>query len=160
MAARDEESERAFLFLLEKMGDRVEYLFKEDLESEEPNRWLHISGGIHKDELKNLIKTFEEWFFTDSAFQFCIREPDIKGYFAYDEHGIFFIYDKDEKEVLRKLGIADERRELLTDKGHWHVRPKDAESTLPKFKVALKETSVFCEDEAEQKGPADSQTPS
>ena len=42
----------------------------------------------------------KKWFFTDSIFQFCCREPEVDGYFAYDEDGIFFIYDKNVKELL------------------------------------------------------------
>jgi hypothetical protein len=53
------------------------------------------------------------------------------------------------------LAAVEEQRELLTAKGHWHVRPKDAEKTLSKFKAALKESGVFFDDEAEQGVPPD-----
>jgi hypothetical protein len=155
---REKDQMKLFFLLLERMGDRIEYLFKEeDLKSENPNQWTRISGGIYKNKLKALIQKYEKWFFNDSSFQFCAREPDINGYFAYDEHGIFFIYDKDEKENVKGLGAVEAPRELLTAKGHWHIRPKDAEKTLAEFKRVLKESSVFFDVEAEQGHPADRQ---
>lgn len=141
-----------FLQLVANMSDRIEYLFKEDIDDEsEDLRWIRISGGIYKDNLISLIKKFDAWFFSDSCFQMCCREPEISGYFAYDEHGVFYIYNKDAEAMLRNLGLKlTSKREIISDKPHWHVRPKDAESSLADFKTKLKESSVFFEDEAEQ----------
>ncbi len=141
-----------FFRLLADMSDRIEYLFKEDLDDEsEEIRWVRISGGIYKERLTALIQRFDKWFFSDSIFQFCCREPEVPGYFAYDEHGVFYIYNKEAEEMLPNLGFTlSSKKEILSDKPHWHVRPKDAERFLADFKAELKGSSVFYDDEAEQ----------
>lgn len=138
-----------FITLVAGMDERIEYLFKEDTGGEGRERWVRISGGVYKSDLLKLIKKHEKWFFTDSVFQFCCREPEVDGYFAYDEDGIFFIYDKDVRDLLTGLGYCNKKAKLLSDAPHWHIRPKDSEKKLAKFKEELKRKSVFCTDEAQ-----------
>lgn len=142
-----------FFDLLESMGERIEYLFKEEVDAEAEDRWSRICGGLYKDDLKRLIHRFQDWFFSDSAFQFCVREPGVTGYFAYDEHGIFFVYDNDVRDILTGRGFPEEqeeRYELLSDKPHWHKSPRNGDERLADFKEALKQASVFFDDEGEE----------
>ncbi len=148
-----ETGQRALFYrLIDDMADRIEYLFKEDLDDESGElRWKRISGGIYKERLTALIQRFDKWFFTDSIFQFCCREPQVPGYFAYDEHGIFYMYNMDAKEMLLSLGFtASDKKEIISDKPHWHARPKNAERFLAEFKAELKRSSVFYDDEDEE----------
>ncbi len=142
----------AFCFMSFFLKWAIEYLFKEDFDnSTKEKQWVRISGGIYKNTLITLIKKFDKWFFSDSIFQLCCREPDVEGYFAYDEHGVFYIYDKEVKDTLLKLEFSSStKKELLSEKPHWHVRPKDAEATLARFKQEIKNESVFCNDEADK----------
>jgi hypothetical protein len=59
MVSRGQGPDEALLSALGENGDRIEYLFKEDLEFEEPDRWTRLSGSIYKDKLKALIETYE-----------------------------------------------------------------------------------------------------
>lgn len=76
-----------------------------------------------------------------------------KPYVAYDEHGIFFIYDmKGYESNLRELGLNYSVTELISDKKHWESRPRDCERKSEDFKQLLKDKSVFYDDEAERGG--------
>ena len=143
-----------FYELLDLLEDRVEYLFKEDTgETDGHEKWSRISGGIYKSALIELIQKHEKWFFGDSVFQFCFREPESESYVAYDEHGLFFIYNMtDCEKTLQKQGLQNVEKELITAKPHWAVRVKDSEQKLGLFKEDLKEKSVFYDDEAEPAG--------
>ena len=140
-----------FFGLLSLLEERIDYLFKEDTDdTNEKDRWIRISGGIYKSDLIDLITLHEKWFFNDSVFQFCFREPDGTDYVAYDEHGLFYIYGLPQSEdILKKYGLQYRNSELISDKAHWQVRPKDSEKDLETFKVQLKLKSVFYDDEAE-----------
>jgi len=147
----DEAAQRElFLILLSGMNEWIEYLFKEDTGGEGFERWVRISGGMYKSDLLKLIKKHEKWFFTDSIFQFYCREPKVRGYFAYDENGIFIIIDKDVKVLLTDLGYSNKKVELLSYTPHFS--PKGCEKQLSKFKNELKQKSVFCTDEAQPDG--------
>ena len=147
-----ENQKKIFYSLVGLFGDRIDYLFKECTgEDSEYESWVRISGGIYKTDLIHLIEQNEEWFFNDSIFQFCFKNADCKPYVAYDEHGIFFIYDMKEcEDLLKKIGLSYSVKELISDKSHWEIRPKDCESKLKRFKKILKDNSVFYDDEAEQ----------
>src|SRR5262249_47430119 len=111
-------------------------------------------GGIQKRDLLDLISQRETWFFGDSGFQLCVREPDREGYFAYDEHGLFFLYDLPHAaELLARMGFANRAAKLVSDGEHWELRPNDAEHELEDFKRALKLRSLFFSDEGDRLEP-------
>jgi hypothetical protein len=104
------------------MADQIEYLFKEDIQDEsESNRWIRLFGGIYKSDLLKLVWEFEDWFFSDSIFKFCVREPEHEENFAYDEHGLFFIYENTAFED--KLIQLDITKQLILNfklpQGRW-----------------------------------------
>jgi len=134
-----------FEALLNPIGDHIEYLFKEKIDIREEQAWDRIAGGILKEDLVQLIRTHDSWFYADSEFQFCVREPEIPGYFAYDDHGLFFIYESEARDLAKILGIEERRAPLVDEKPHWHVRPNDAEDKLTQFKADLVAASIFCE---------------
>ena len=134
-----------FEALLNPIGDRIEYLFKEKLYVQEEQTWDRIAGGILKEALVQLIRAYDSWFYEDSEFQFCVREPEVPGYFAYDDHGLFFVYESEARNLMKSLGIEERRAPLVDDEPHWHVRPKDADENLTQFKADLVAASVFSE---------------
>jgi hypothetical protein len=153
-----EEARQKALFwaLLDGFGPHIEYLLKEDRRwpvpdgTVEEERWIRLTGGIEKPALAALVAGAERWFFGDSGFQLCVREAEHAGYFAYDEHGLFFLYDlPDAAALLTRMGYTERQEELISDQPHWEARPAGAADQLALFKKALKERSAFWEDEAE-----------
>jgi hypothetical protein len=145
-----EQQEKVFWKLAELIGDRIEYLLKETVDQNGDEMvWRRVSGGIFRSDLVEVIGGDSELFFHDSGFQFCARSPETDDYFAYDEHGIFWIYSKDPRYLahLREAGLAERDVPLICDFGHWHVRPKNAEERLEKFIGLLRERSQFSERE-------------
>ena len=62
----------------------------------------------------------------------------------------------DAETKLKKIGLKYSERELVSDKPHWEIRPKDCEVNLENFKQLLKNASVFYDDESENnKGKAE-----
>jgi uncharacterized protein YndB with AHSA1/START domain len=153
---------RLFYALLGTFGETIDYLFKaagDGVPEGPPNAapdaaWRHISGGILKSDLLALIGARESWFFADSHFQLCLRQHGEDGYFAYDEHGLFFLYAmSDVDRLLTPMGLAKRRRELVSEGGHWAIRPAASAAELASFKRELKTKSQFYKDESER--PAD-----
>ena len=91
-------TQQALLFwsLAEVVGERIDYLFKEEIDKNSDGIvWRRIFGGILYNDLKSVVESDEDLFFHDSGFQMCLRIPDSDDYFAYDDHGIFWIYSDD-----------------------------------------------------------------
>ncbi len=143
----DERSqENAFFDLLEVIGDRIDYLLKEgDGFDEEEIKWKCLQGGILHSELVQVIERNKEWFFGDGGFQFCARIAEHSDYFAYDDHGIFWIYSDipEFRIVLEENGFEEREDDLITSTGHWHVHPKDPEIKAEKFRSDLVASSVY-----------------
>ena len=134
--------------MIELIGDRIEYLLKEHIDEDEGRLiWRRTSGGIYPKDLRSVVESDSELFFHDSGFQFCARSPETGDYFAYDEHGIFWIYSEDSRYLkkLRKAGLEERDAALICDSPHWHVRPKDAKERLECFINTLLENSQFSE---------------
>ena len=143
----DERSQRkVFLDLLSVIGDRIDYLLKEsDGLDEEEIRWKRLQGGILRSNLVEIIEKNKEWFFGDGGFQFCARTPESSDYFAYDDHGIFWIYsDLPEFRItLERNGFEEREDDLITSAGHWHVHPKNSEFKADTFRSELIASSVY-----------------
>lgn len=141
-----EPQEQLFWALAEVCGERIEYLLKEEVDLDSDGLlWKRVSGGILFDDLKSAVATDSDLFFHDSGFQICLRIPDSGDYFAYDEHGIFWIYSEDKRfrKKLEVAGLTERDAPLICDSGHWHVRPKDAEPRLERFIETLVARSKF-----------------
>lgn len=135
-----------FWLLAKVIGERIDYLFKEEIDANSDGIvWRRVSGGILYGDLKSVIESDTEYFFHDSGFQICLRIPESPHYFAYDEHGIFWIYSDDERFriCLEQAGLTEREAPLICDTGHWHVRPKDAEKRLERFTETLVNLSKF-----------------
>lgn len=143
----DERSqEKVFFDLLNVIGDRIDYLLKEaDGFDEEEIRWKRIQGGILHSNLVEVIENNKDWFFGDGGFQFCARIAEHPDYFAYDDHGIFWIYSDlpEFKIVLERNGVEEREDNLITSTGHWHIHQKDSEIKADKFRSDLTALSVY-----------------
>lgn len=145
-----DQQKRLFWSLAEVIGERIDYLFKEEVDTNADGTvWRRISGGILLSDLRSAVESDADLFFHDSGFQICLRIPDSGDYFAYDEHGIFWIYANDERfrKVIEESGLSEGEAPLICDSGHWHVRPKDAEHRLEHFTDTLMKLSKFYERE-------------
>ncbi|MEW6585492.1 MAG: hypothetical protein AB1442_07735 [Nitrospirota bacterium] len=144
-----------FWSLAEVVGERIDYLLKEEIDKNSDGIvWRRIFGGILYDDLKSVVESDEDLFFHDSGFQMCLRIPDSDDYFAFDDHGIFWIYSDDKRflKALEKSGLSERDAPLISDSAHWHVRPKDAEERLNSFIEKLMSLSKFCEREDTEPG--------
>jgi hypothetical protein len=149
-----------FWSLAEVIGERIDYLFKEEIDTNSDGIvWRRIFGGILYEDLKSVVESDAELFFHDSGFQMCLRMPESNDYFAYDEHGIFWIYSDDKRflKALEKSGLSERDAPLICDSAHWHVRPKNAEERLDSFIETLMNFSKFYErEDTEPSASADS----
>lgn len=105
-----ERQAQLFWSLAEALGERIDYLLKVELDvNEKASKWRRIFGNILLSDLKVAIKSHDELFFHYSGFQICLRKPDSGEYFAYDEHGIFWIYSNDERfiKILKESGLSE-----------------------------------------------------
>ncbi len=146
-----ERQAQLFWSLAEALGERIDYLLKVELDvNEKASQWRRIFGNILLSDLKVAIKSHDELFFHDSGFQICLRKPDSGEYFAYDEHGIFWIYSNDECfiKILKESGLSEREAQLICDSSHWHIRPNNAEYRLEQFIQTLIKFSQYneCED--------------
>jgi hypothetical protein len=151
-----DQQKQLFWSLAEVIGERIDYLFKEGIDTNSDGIvWRRISGGILSNDLKSAIESDSDLFFHDSGFQMCLRIPDNVDYFAYDEHGIFWIYSNDERfrMILEQAGLSKRDAPLICDKEHWHVRPKDAEQRLEHFIETLLNLSKFYDRETTEPPP-------
>lgn len=90
--AGEAEQKRAFYSLVEVIGPRVDYLLKINVGvSDDTITWERTMGGVMKDDFLRLVGRFEKWFFADGNFQICVRRAETSDYFAYDDHGIFWM---------------------------------------------------------------------
>ena len=155
-----DQQKRLFWSLADIIGERIDYLFKEEIDTNSDGIvWRRISGGIFLIDLKSVVESDADLFFHDSGFQICLRIPDSGDYFAYDEHGIFWIYSNDERfrKVLEESGLSESEGTLICDTAHWHVRPKNAEERLEGFIETLMSLSKFYErEDTEPSASADS----
>jgi hypothetical protein len=151
-----EQQEQLFWSLTEVVGERIDYLFKKEIDQDTDGIvWRRVSGGILSSDLRSAVQTDADLFFHDSGFQICLRIPDSGDYFAYDEHGIFWIYSNDERfrQSLEQAGLSERDAPLICDSGHWHVRPKDAEQRLERFIKTLVSRSRFYDRESTEHQP-------
>lgn len=145
----EESQEKVFFGLLEVMGERIDYLLKEsDGAEEEEQKWKRIQGGIYRPDLLDVIKKNKEWFFGDGGFQFCARIAEQNDYFAYDDHGLFWIYSNlpEFLSVLEKNGFEKRKDDLITKSGHWHIMVKESEIKAEVFRSDLVASSVYVDE--------------
>ena len=154
-AGNADQQAQLFGLLAEVVDKRIDYLFKEENDRNEDGIvWRRISGGILYEDLKTVVESDVDLFFHDSGFQICLRIPESEEYFAYDEHGIFWIYSNNKGflKVLEQSGLSEKEAPLICDSAHWHVRPKDAERRLENFIEILMKLSKSYERENTEPG--------
>ena len=152
-----EHQEELFWSLAGLGGEKLEYLFKEYVNDDEDGPvWRRASGGILLSDLRAVVEADREFFFHDSGFQMCLRNPETHDYFAYDEHGLFWIYSDDERYRASLLdeGIHERDAPLISDSGHWHFNVVDAHQRLERFVCLLTNSSQFSEREETEPGDA------
>jgi len=145
-----EQQELLFWSLTRAVGERIDYLFKEYVDKKDDRIvWRRVKGGIFFKDLEVVVQSDHEFFFHDCGFQLCVGEAEREDYFAYDEHGIFWIYSKDKRyrAALLTVGLRERDAPLICDSPHWHVGVRQTEERLEKFVGVLIEHSQFAERE-------------
>jgi hypothetical protein len=93
---------------------------------------VQYSGVVEKSELLRIIETHDEVIFHHGKYDFMLRNPYSGDYFAFDEHGLLFIYtDQDYSKILNELGAEHRPNELLIyEFDHWHIGIPEGEERL------------------------------
>src|SRR5690606_24717863 len=96
---------------------------------------IDFDGYVPKEKLKSALNKYEEVIFHDGYHELMIRRPTSGEYIAFDEHGLIFIYTKENySNALNKYGLnykADEK--LIYEFDHWHYRPANGSEDLKKM---------------------------
>jgi hypothetical protein len=118
----------AFYALLDHFPFDVEVILKVMLspEQNEP-QWHKYHAEINLSKLTDGICKNESYVFTDGTNQFWVRNPETKEYFAFDDHGVFYIYSDSPTfpELFGSLGFQEKLMSPIYSKPHFHHRPAD-----------------------------------
>jgi hypothetical protein len=70
--------------------------------------------------------------FHDGYHDLMIRIPENGDYVTFDEHGLVFIYSRDNySDLLKELKLEYKANEkLIYQFGHWHIRPLNGKEDL------------------------------
>jgi hypothetical protein len=144
LVAWSEESSQtksAFYATLESFPETVEVLLKISVGKtpEEKTLWSRYLGEINLWQLIKVIQENEKYTFSDGMHQLCIRVPDSNRYLAFDDHGIFFIYEptSNDVEIFKSLGFEDRYAEPIYAQPHFQRTNDDGEQLEMKFISAL-----------------------
>lgn len=131
-----EQVKAAFYKLLEQFPYDVEIMLKImfSLEDKEP-KWQKFRAITSRSKLEEAVQKNELYVFADGMNQLWVRNPENKEYFAFDEHGIFFVYSGSEAfpELFSSLGFQERYEEPLYARSHFHHRPSHLEYLEMKF---------------------------
>jgi hypothetical protein len=131
-----EQVKSAFYRLLEHFPFDVEVMLKImfSLEDQEP-QWQKFHAHVNRTQLIQAVQQNELYVFSDGMNQIWIRDTETKEYFAFDEHGIFFIYSGSTafSETLTELGFQEKYEDPIYSRSHFHHRPAQLEYMEMKF---------------------------
>jgi len=123
-----------FRSIVESFSDNLELLFKTDTDSED-GQWTRFHGSVPSWKFKQAISTFDELIFRDGGSVLCVKDSRIGDYLALDQNGIFFLYSNKPiyPSIFQAHGFDMRQNELIDEKPHWNVRPKNASEDGKKF---------------------------
>ena len=123
---------------INKVEDEVEVRIIEFDESQQP---IQFSGIIQKTELLSIVAIHDEVIFHHGKYDFMLRNSQTEEYFAFDEHGLLFIYtDQDYSEILHQLGAERRQDEpLIYEYDHWHIGLPEGEE---KFAALINDSNL------------------
>ena len=116
--------------------EKVEVLLKIEKEDKGPQeKWDRYYGQLPRTELEEAIKQSETIIFQDGESQMNVRRQDTGDYITVDEHGIIYVYSKSERfeKLCQENGFGERLEKLVSDLGHWHISPKEAQRKRDKF---------------------------
>ncbi|EEF58049.1 hypothetical protein [Pedosphaera parvula] len=131
-----EQVKSAFYKLLEHFSFDVEVMLKImfSLEDKDP-MWQKFRAVVNRSKLVDVVHKNEAYVFADGMNQLWIRNQENKEYFAFDDHGIFFVYSSSPvfTELFSSLGFQERYEEPLYARSHFHHRPSHLEYLEMKF---------------------------
>jgi hypothetical protein len=126
--------------LLSCFPDEVEVVLKImfSLADDEP-MWQKYRACVAQSNLVEAVQKNEPYIFSAGMNQLWIRNQETKDYFAFDEHGVFFIYSGSAvfPELLAGLGFQEKYEDPIYSRSHFHHRPSHLEYLEMKFVSAL-----------------------
>ncbi len=133
-----------FIDIISNYNSEIEILLKDLKDYDETGKkdiiWDHYYTKTTKDKILEALDVHSKYIFYDGYQQLCIRDSITEDYFAFDDHGILFIYSENKliEDILKKYKIKNSKNELILEKPHWHIRPKDADDLKISFIKDLK----------------------
>ncbi|TAK98599.1 MAG: hypothetical protein EPO07_11770 [Verrucomicrobia bacterium] len=136
-----DQTKGAFYSLIEAFPDEIEVLLKISAEIGLDGKplWSRFYGLLQREHAISVIRSQEEYAFSDGMNQICIKDPNSEKYFAFDEHGIFFVYSphSDDMEIFRSLKFGERYAEPIYSMPHFHHTSEESEKMEMKFVTSL-----------------------
>jgi hypothetical protein len=132
----------AFYEIVERLPWDVNVLLKiavgEGPSSNKP-LWVRYHDRVDRSRLIMAIENNAEYIFSDGMHQLCVKDPESDRYLAFDDHGIFFLYQPllEDTEFFETLGFKQRKAKLLFEIPHFHVTPGNSEELAKKFIAEL-----------------------
>jgi hypothetical protein len=132
----------AFYAIVERLPWDVNVLLKiavaEGPSSNKP-LWVRYHDRVDRSRLIKAIENNEEYIFPDGMHQLCVKDPESDRYLAFDDHGIFFLYQPllEDAEFFETLGFKQRKAKLLFEIPHFHITPRNSEGLAKKFIAEL-----------------------
>jgi hypothetical protein len=127
----------AFYSLLENFPDTVDILLKISAGESPEGRplWSRYQGEISLWQLVKSVQENEIYVFSDGMHQLCVKDPDSGHYLAFDDHGIFFVYEPmlQDAEVFWSLGFENRYAEPIYVLPHFQHLVADSERLELRF---------------------------
>ena len=120
---QDGQKIKQFLILfIDQTLDELQIKIRDFDDKENP---IDFEGQATKSKLKTTLDKYEEVIIHDGYHDLMLRRTETGAYIAFDEHGLVFIYTKDNySDTLERLGLTYKANEkLIYQFDHWHYRP-------------------------------------
>lgn len=127
---QDREKIKQFLTsFVDNTSEKLQIKIRDFDDRENP---IDFSGQATKSKLKTVLDKYNEVVFHDGYHDLMLRRPETGDYIAFEEHGLVFIYTRDNySDTLEKLGLTYKANEkLIYEFDHWHYRPANGRQDL------------------------------
>jgi len=143
----DEQTRRIFYALLDSFPQTIKVLLKICVgqNPKEKPLWSRYQAEIDRLLFVKTVQANEHYVFSDGMNQLCIKDPESDRYFAFDDHGIFFLYAPlpTDVDLFRSHGFAERYAEPLYAIPHFQHTLPNSERLEMKFlsELNLKKTT-------------------
>ncbi len=127
-----EKISRFLTLFINNSSDELQIKIRDFDDRENP---IDFIGKATKSKLMTTLDNYNEVVLHDGYHDLMLRRPESGDYIVFDEHGLIFIYSKDNySEILENFGLLYNAKEkLIYEFDHWHYRPANGRLELKEF---------------------------